>query len=78
MKVGDTYQVEVFSVQTYGVYTRINLHPTVDILVHATEIPEALEFSLSELYKVGDKLQIKIIHQHNETTASAVIIKEGV
>lgn len=58
-KVGDIVEGEVKNIKDYGVF--INLYPVVDGFVHISNISEDFVKNPSEVLKVGDKVQVKII-----------------
>lgn len=57
--VGEIVEGEVKNIKDYGVF--INLHPVVDGFVHISNISENFVKNPSEVLKVGDKVQVKII-----------------
>lgn len=63
-KVGDIVEGEVKNIKDYGVF--INLHPVVDGFIHISNISENFVKNPSEVLKVGDKVQVRIIGLNTE------------
>lgn len=59
-KIGDRLKVEVFGIQSYGVFA--HLDEDTKGLIHISEIKHGyIEEELKDLFKIGDKLDVVIL-----------------
>lgn len=75
-KVGEVYEGEVVRVEAYGVF--VNLFGNVDALVHVSDLDWAYVEDASKLYKLGQKLRVKVIgvDEKGKVKASVKVFKE--
>jgi polyribonucleotide nucleotidyltransferase len=75
-KVGEVYEGEVVRVENYGVF--VNLFGNVDALVHVSDLDWAYVEDASKLFKVGQKLRVKVVgvDEKGKVKASVKVFKE--
>ena len=75
-KVGEVYEGEVVRVEAYGVF--VNLFGHVDALVHVSDLEWAYVEDATKLYKIGQKLKVKVVgvDEKGKVKASVKVFKE--
>ena len=63
IKIGDVYEGTIVRIEAYGAF--VNLVPNKDGLLHVSEVSNEFIRDINQIFKLGDKVQVKVIGLEN-------------